>query len=181
MGIWLGVTGIMLKEIWMGEWMEKICDIQGLHALKSICAAHLMVTIAVLLIIMKLGLEYSRYIPIICKMTEKASRKEYQLNYLWKMLKLRKKPEAIFKSCFTLGGITSLILISGISLDFYILVTSHTMQDRYIGGLIDSLILFVIVVVIFVLYELIFMSIEGKLKKNMGFDSDEKIRPSGGG
>ncbi|KPL01289.1 MAG: hypothetical protein AMJ91_00605 [candidate division Zixibacteria bacterium SM23_73_3] len=63
MGIWLGVTGLVLKEIWVADGAL----VKNYQALRSVCLAHLVVTIAVFLIIFKLNLEFSRFMKSIAR------------------------------------------------------------------------------------------------------------------
>ncbi len=136
MGIWLGVTGFMLNEIW-GASDTTSLDVQSVGSMSS---AHLILTLAVLAFISKLNLEYSRYVELIRKKA-KDHTEENDLKGLWAIIVrekigenwIRKTFRRILNTILTIGGVSSGILIFGIVLDV-VLMTRRTIGDRFICG-----------------------------------------------
>lgn len=167
MGIWLGVTGWMLREIWMVEnshsWVLK--------ALKSISLVHLVITLAVLIITFKLQLEYSRHLESIRKMTSNFPQYKVQLCGVWQMI----QPDSpgLVTALLTIGGVFSAILLAGVVFDT-VLFFSHRGYNLYLYGLRFWLQITCIYVVLFFVYQTIFRSLEDKIRNKL----KEKIERS---
>lgn len=163
MGIWLGITGIMLKELWMPN--EAVT--RELISLKLTAVAHLFITLGILLIILKIHLELSKNMKCVEKMSENATKDIYRVKPLWKIITLRKGLVGEILRCFlTVGGVMSIILVSGIFLDINLL----SVRDRKVclDQLFQNWILaFSISLGTLVAYRLLFRILEEKLDKEM--------------
>jgi disulfide bond formation protein DsbB len=158
MGIWLGITGVMLKE----SWPPLNTNYWWLQAPRYILIAHSIVTFAILLITFKLQLTYSIHEGNIKRIAKNASTKEYQLESYWDRIQKHKVTVFVGKRCLTLGGITSAILITGIVFD----LTSMTQSEP--GDLFTCcvpvwMIFSLFCLLLFSLYQLIFWIFDVKL------------------
>jgi len=113
MGIWLAITAVMLKEIWMPH----ESTVLGIAGIKSIASVHLVITLAVLLVILKLELGFAQHMKRVSKTTADTLGDLYVVKSAWQIIRLP-KPIAFIVRCFvTVRGIISIILIGGIFLD----------------------------------------------------------------
>jgi hypothetical protein len=113
MGIWLAITAVMLKEIWMPH----ESTVLGIAGVKSIASVHLVITLAVLLVILKLELGFAEHMKRVSKMAADTLGDPYVVKSAWQIIRLP-KPIAFVVKCFvTVRGIISIILIGGIFLD----------------------------------------------------------------
>jgi len=148
MGIWFGMTGFLLKEIWGAD----LTGASGMQIVRSMSLAHLILTFTVLVIISKLNLEYSRYSDNILKMGSPVVG-ENALKGLWARRIVgdqwyKKVERRGFNAIFTVGGVSSAILIVGIVFDVT-LMTRCTIKDRFICGFPHWLIFVVICLLAF--------------------------------
>ncbi len=119
MGIWLAVTGVMVKEIWLVK--NPSWDMQILRLIPII---YVLVTFAVLLIIFKLGVEYERHNTCIFRMGRCIPKYQIQMKGVWEIVLNRKEHKSslkaflhhILKIFLSLGGLCSVLLIFGIFL-----------------------------------------------------------------
>jgi hypothetical protein len=162
MGIWLGITGVMYSEIWT---MKDTLS-WGLQTLKSITLAHLVVTVAVLVIISKLQLEFDRYILNIRKIGEDFQKNFYQIAGLWEIMTRIKILKWFLNAICTIGGISSAILVAGMVLDLT-LFTRHAIEKRFICSFPCLLIMFFEWIPPFIGYQVLFQHVTKRLKKKI--------------
>jgi len=173
MGIWLGVSGVLLKEIWINEKTETWC----LQTLIILFGAHLIVTIAVLLTILKLQLELSKHHIFICKTAKEKGESETRFFSVWKIID-GEQESLIHKWFFTVGGISSALLIIGISFDLYFILCP-ILKYLFVCDLWCPLgypfIWIGICIVIFVVFQKIFESYQKKLKQELNNNKKQPL------
>lgn len=152
MGIWFGMTGFLLKEIWGSN----LTGATGIQLVRSMSLAHLMLTFTVLVIVSKLNLEYSRYADNIREMGREVVS-ENSLKALWARRipgnrRVDKWARRIFNAILTVGGVSSGILIFAIVFDVT-LMTRGGIEDRFVCGFQDWWLFSLIWVVAFVVYQ----------------------------
>ena len=160
MGIWLGITAVMLKEIWM----PAKSTILGVHGIKSTSIVHLMITVAVLLIILKLELVFSKHMKYASKIA--VDRSDYEMKGLWEIIKLPKLLHPIVICFVTLRGVISIVLIGGIFLDWNMLLMANK-GERFINRFQYWPTVLIICILIVIIHEIAFRACENKLEQEI--------------
>jgi hypothetical protein len=153
MGFWLGVTAAMLKEIWLVKETTF-----SLTALRWTSAAHLFITVAVLLIIVRLQIAYDVHASRIKLMSQSASKKSYWWVGLGGLTRVPTLP---------LGFVCFILLCSGIFVDVG-LMTSPCIQSRFPARFMNLALAAAIAISALLLSQLPIRSSNKKLKDQEG-------------
>ena len=176
MGIWLAITAVMLKEIWMPQESTAI----GVGAIKSIASVHLVITFAVLLVILKLELGFAQHMKRVSKMTADGTDNLYVVRGPWQVMKFP-GPIAFVIRCFiTVRGIISIILIGGIFLDLNLISISQK-YGRFVGRFEHWSVILGACICIVVIHELVFEACEKKLDREITGEKPENTQVSNSG
>lgn len=176
MGIWLAITAVMLKEIWMPH----ESTVLGIAGIKSIASVHLVITLAVLLVILKLELGFAQLMKRVSKMTADGTDNLYVMRGPWQIMKLPRGIAFIVRCFVTVRGIISIILIGGIFLDLNLISISQE-AGRFVSYFQHWPVTLAACIVVIVIHELVFEAcakrldreIEGeKPEDNVGSDRD---------
>jgi hypothetical protein len=168
MGIWLAVTGVMVKEIWLVK--NPSWDMQMLRLIPII---YVTVTFAVLLIIFKLGLEYERHKMCISRMGRCIPKYQIQMKGVWGIVLNREKHKPplkallhrILKIFLSLGGLCSVLLIFGIFLGLSLWLDCSRGACSIFT--FDNWMVICISVALLIAYQYLFGHVETKLKREI--------------
>jgi hypothetical protein len=171
MGIWLAITAVMLKEIWMPH----ESTVLGIAGIKSIALAHLVITCAVLLVIMKLELGFAQHMKRVTKMTADGTDNLYVVKGPWQIMRFPRVIALIIKCFVTVRGIISILLIGGIFLDLNLMSISQQ-TGRFINYFKHWPIILAFCIAFIAIHEVVFETCEKKLDREIkGIKPKENI------
>jgi len=170
MGIWLAITAVMLKEIWMPQESTAI----GIGGIKSIASVHLVITFAVLLVILKLELGFAQHMKRVSKMTADGTDNLDVVKGPWQVMMFPKAIGFVVRCFVTVRGVISIILIGGIFLDLNLILITQK-YGRFVSRFEHWPVILGACVCIIVIHELVFEACEKKLDREIkGAKSEEK-------
>lgn len=168
MGIWLAVTGVMVKEIWLVK--NPLWDMQILRLIPII---YVLVTFAVLLIIFKLGVGYARHNACIFRMGRCIPKYQIQMKGVWEIVLNKKEQKSslkaflhrILKIFLSLGGLCSVLLIFGIFLGLSLWLDCKRGASSIFT--LNNWMLICISLALFIAYQYLFGRVAKKLKREI--------------
>ena len=162
MGIWLAITAVMLKEIWMPPESTAL----GIAGIKSIASAHLVITCAVWLVILKLELGFAQHMKRVSKMTADGTDNLYVVKGPWQIMRWPKVIAFIVKCFVTVRGIISTLLIAGIFLDLNLISVTQE-GGHFINYFQHWPVILAACIALIVIHELVFGACEKRLDREI--------------